>query len=241
MLTLLTATGGRPHAWAICEKLMAAQTYTGQVRWVIVDDGPEEQPLNFKPTRGDWKLEVYRPEPFWSQDKNTQARNLLTGLAVIDSSENLVIIEDDDFYSNDWLETVEEQLKKAELVGETRARYYNVQTKTGREMHNMSHSSLCSTAMRGQAIDTFRSVCRPGIQFIDHILWQAHANSHLFAGHRVVGIKGLPGRQGIGMGHDKKFAGTRDNGGKLLIEWVGQAASSLYFEEQVKCPKQSEK
>jgi hypothetical protein len=240
MLTLLTATGGRPKAWAICEKLMGAQTYTGQVRWVIVDDGEKEQPIKFQPINGIWHLEIYRPEPFWTEGKNTQARNLLTGLAVINSDENLVIIEDDDFYAPDWLETVEEKLKKAELVGETRARYYNVQTKTGREMLNESHASLCATAMRGQAIDTFRSVCRPGIQFIDHILWQAHSNRHLFEGHRVVGIKGLPGRQGIGMGHDKKFSGTRDNGGKLLVEWVGQEAASLYLGDQVKWPKQSE-
>jgi hypothetical protein len=241
MLTLLTATGGRPHAWAICEKLMAAQTYTGQVRWVIVDDGEKEQPIKFKPNNGLWHIEIYRPEPFWQPGQNTQARNLLTGLAVISSDENLVIIEDDDFYAPDWLETVEQKLKKAELVGETRARYYNVQNKTGREMLNESHASLCATAMRGQAIDTFRSVCRPGIQFIDHILWQAHSNRHLFDGHRVVGIKGLPGRQGIGMGHDKKFSGTRDNGGKLLTEWVGQDAVGLYIEEQVKWPKPSEK
>jgi hypothetical protein len=240
MLTLLTATGGRPKAWAICEKLMAAQTYTGQIRWVIVDDGEKEQPINFKPINGLWNLEIYRPEPLWQPGQNTQARNLLTGLGVISNEENLVIIEDDDFYAPDWLETVEEKLKNAELVGETRARYYNVQTKTGREMLNESHASLCATAMRGQAIETFRSVCRPGIQFIDHILWQAHSNRYLFDGHSVVGIKGLPGRQGIGIGHDKKFSGTRDNGGKLLIEWVGQDAANLYLGDQVKWPEQSE-
>lgn len=241
MLTLLTTTGGRPKPWAICQKLMAAQTYTGQVRWIIVDDGEQDQPIDFKPTKGIWHLEVYRPEPFWTPGQNTQARNLLTGLAVINNSENLVIIEDDDFYAPDWLETVEEKLKKAELVGESCARYYNVQAKVGREMKNMSHASLCATAMRGQAIETFRSVCRPGIQFIDHILWQAHSDRHIFSGHRVVGIKGMPGRQGIGMGHDKKFTGTRDNGGKLLVEWVGQEAASLYLEDQVKWHKPSEK
>lgn len=241
MLTLLTATGGRPKAWSICQKLMAAQTYTGEVRWVVVDDGEEQQEIDLSPRKGTWSVEVYRPEPFWAPGQNTQARNLLTGLAVIKNSENLVIIEDDDFYASDWLETVEEKLQKADLVGETCARYYNVHTKTGREMLNKGHASLCATAMRGQAIDTFRSVCRPSIQFIDHILWQAHSGGHLFEGHRVVGIKGLPGRQGIGMGHDKKFSGTRDNGGKLLVEWVGQEAASLYIGDQVKWPKQSEK
>jgi len=241
MLTLLTTTGSRPQAWKICQKLMARQTYTGQVRWIVVDDGEKEQEIDFNPMRGVWHMEIYRPEPLWQPGQNTQARNLLTGLAVVKNEENLVIIEDDDFYANDWLETVEKQLQKAELVGESNARYYNIKKRMGREMVNRTHSSLCSTAMRGQAIETFRSVCRPGIEFIDHILWQAHSNRQIFDGHRVVGIKGLPGRQGIGMGHHEKFTGTRGNDGKLLLEWVGPDAVGFYIEDQVKWRKQSEK
>ena len=52
MLTLLTATGARPEAWAICEQLMARQTYAGPVRWVIVDDGPVAQPVAFQRAGG---------------------------------------------------------------------------------------------------------------------------------------------------------------------------------------------
>ena len=48
MLTLLTATGARPEAWAICERLMARQTYAGPVRWIIVDAGPEAQPVTLQ-------------------------------------------------------------------------------------------------------------------------------------------------------------------------------------------------
>jgi len=134
MLTLLTTTGSRPKAWEICQKLMARQTYKGQVRWIVVDDGEKEQEIDFKPTNGIWHMEIYRPEPLWQPGQNTQARNLLTGLAVIKNEENLVIIEDDDFYATDWLETVEQQLQKAELVGECHARYYNVKKRMGREM-----------------------------------------------------------------------------------------------------------
>ena len=32
MLTLLTTTGFRPDAWKLCQRWMAAQTYTGPVR-----------------------------------------------------------------------------------------------------------------------------------------------------------------------------------------------------------------
>jgi hypothetical protein len=240
MLTLLTTTGNRPEAWKICQKLMARQTYKGQVRWLVVDDGEQEQKIEFKPQNGIWHLEIYRPEPFWRPGQNTQSRNLLAGLDVVKPHESLVIIEDDDFYAADWLETVEQELKKAELVGESCARYYNVKKKMGLEMINKAHSSLCSTAMRGEAIETFRRICRPGIQFIDCLLWEQHSSKHIFSGHRVVGIKGLPGRQGIGMGHDENFTGVRDNDAKLLTDWVGQEAASFYIEDQAKWCKQSE-
>src|SRR5690606_8566975 len=78
LFTLLSATGARPEAWAICERLMARQDYAGPVRWVIVDDGPEPQPVTFQ--RDGWVLEVVRPEPYWQPGQNTQARNLAAGL-----------------------------------------------------------------------------------------------------------------------------------------------------------------
>lgn len=219
MLTLLTATGARPQAWAICERLMFAQDYAGPVRWIVVDDGPEPQQVTFK--RDGWQVVVIRPAPLWQAGQNTQARNLLKGLDAVPADGRLVIIEDDDYYSPDWLTTVAARLEKAELVGECQARYYNVALRKGRQLRNNGHASLCSTAMRGRALATFRSVCRPGRQFIDLDLWKRHPSRHLFTGHRVVGIKGLPGRGGIGMGHRDNFTGTADPDLNLLRQWIG--------------------
>lgn len=227
MLTLLTATGSRPDAWALCERWMARQTYLGEVRWVIVDDGPIPQPITF--AREGWTLDVIRPEPLWTGD-NTQARNLMAGMAVIKEDERVVFIEDDDWYAPDWLEFVAAKLALAELVGEANARYYNLKTSVFKEMGNTLHSSLCSTAIRGRALSTFRSVCRKEIQFIDHLLWQAHSNSHLFSGQRVLGIKGLPGRNGIGIGHDPKFRGETDQDGAKLRDWIGEDADAYLTE-----------
>lgn len=42
----------------------------------------------------------------------------------------------------------------------------------------------------------------------------------------VVGIKGLPGRGGIGMGHRDNFRGTDDPCGALLREWIGEDAEA---------------
>lgn len=224
MLTLLTATGARPAAWALCERWMARQAYAGPVRWVIVDDGPQPQPVTFR--RDGWQLVVVRPSPHWAPGQNTQARNLLKGLAAVGADERLAIIEDDDWYAPDWLTTVDRELDRAELVGEHRARYYNVQQRRGRQLANTGHASLCSTAMRGSALQDFADACRARPKFIDLELWRRARGRHLFGGHRVVGIKGLPGRGGIGMGHDAAFNGQADPDGALLRSWVGSDAEA---------------
>lgn len=222
MLTLLTATGGRPAAFALLEKMMLAQTYAGPVRWIIVDDVHPAQPIAFE--REGWELEVIYPDPLWKPGDNTQARNLLAGLAVVPADAKLVVVEDDDFYSPDWLETVDKWLEQAELVGECEARYYNVATKQGRQLHNRNHASLCSTAMRGNAIKTFRAICKTALKFIDIELWRQTRSRMLFTGSRVTGIKGMPGRGGIGMGHKRDFRGQHDPDGKLLRSWIGANA-----------------
>lgn len=227
MLKLLTATGCRQEAWAICEKLMLAQTYTGPVRWIIVDDGKEAQPVTF--AREGWQLEVVRREPFWKPGQNTQALNLVAGLARVKPYDRLVILEDDDHYAPDWIETINAALDGADLAGENMARYYNVATSTGRQLNNANHASLCSTGVKGMALEMLRRECKPGVQFIDVNLWRNFKGTkHLFSGGRVTGIKGMPGRGGIGMGHKPDFHGIKDTDGALLREWIGQDAE-LYI------------
>lgn len=222
MLQLLTATGARPEAFALCERWMGAQTYEGPVTWIVVDDGPTPLPVTKSP-KG-WTQIVVRPAPFWQPGQNTQARNLLKGLDAIDVRQALVIIEDDDYYAPGWLDTCVRELAHAELVGEDRARYYNLSLRRGRQLSNTRHSSLCSTALRGGAIDTLRKACELRPKFIDLELWNRHRSRRLFQGHRVVGIKGLPGRGGIGMGHRDDFSGEYDPDGSLLRSWVGEDA-----------------
>lgn len=223
-LQLLTATGARPEAFALCQRWAARQTYTGQVHWIIVDDGPKQQRIERMPEN--WLTIVVRRAPFWQPGQNTQARNLLHGLDAINPALPLVIWEDDDWYAPDWLDVVSRELQHAELVGECRARYYNVALRRGRQLGNAMHASLCATAMRGRAINTFRKACERRPKFIDLELWKSHRSRHLFGGHRVVGIKGLPGRGGIGMGHRDDFSGQHDPDHKLLREWIGADAEA---------------
>lgn len=230
MLTLLTATGCRPEAWAISERLAAKQTYSGKVRWIVVDDGEQAQPVTF--AREGWALEVIRRGPYWQEGRNTQAENLLAGLAVVGKDERLVIWEDDDHYAPDWLETVDAYLDEADLVGEVQARYYNVQTKAFKQLKNTKHASLCSTAVKGDGIAALRRECSPGVQFIDLNLWKSfRGTKRLFGGNRVTGIKGMPGRGGIGMGHKPTFAGTQDVDGRVLRQWIGNDADAYRGKE----------
>lgn len=223
MLTLLTTTGCRPDAWTLCQRWMAAQNYTGRVRWVVVDDGEVPQPIEFN--RAGWDVQVIRPATLWQQGMNTQAANLLAGLKVIGTAERLVIIEDDDHYAPDWLDVVDEELNQADLVGETKARYYNVATRQYRQLSNLNHASLCATAMKGRGIEFLRRCSAPGVRFIDLNLWKQPVARSLFKGHRVVGIKGMPGRDGIGMGHRPGPGWEIDQDGAVLASWVGGDAA----------------
>ena len=223
MLTILTATGARPEAWSICQRLMERQTYQGPVHWIIVDDGEVQQTIDFD--RKGWIISMIRPMPLWKQGDNTQARNLKEGLRHVMPEDKLVIIEDDDSYHPQWLERVDQWLDRHDLVGESHARYYNIRTKRARQLRNDKHASLCCTAMKGKAIEAFSKELKPSVQFIDISLWKNFEGSKaLYPTQMVTGIKGLPGRGGIGMGHKLDFQGQIDDTGSILRQWTGTNA-----------------
>ncbi len=215
-LTLLTTTGERPEAWSICESLMFRQTFTGSVRWIVVDDGTIEQPITF--LRQGWTIESVRPKPFWKTGSNTQARNILACLGLVKNENRLVVIEDDDWYSPEYLSVVYENILNFDLVGESPAAYYNVSTGRGRLCDNDIHSGLCSTAMKGNAINCFKGMAKINHKFIDIHLWRMFKGSKKIIKNTrmVVGIKGLPGRKGIGVGHRDTFGDPMD-----LRSWIG--------------------
>ena len=195
MLTALTPTGARPEAFAKCVEQMQAQTLKG-VRWVIVDDGPEAMPT---PHVEGWQIVHIRPYPLWSPGQNTQHRNMLEGLSLCTG--RVAIVEDDDQYADWWLERVNTWLDDADLVGEAPSLYINIKTGNRKQLHNSRHASLCQTAVKGAGINALLKACESGAKFIDVELWKMLPGKlYKFAGG-VVGIKGYPGRPGIGMGH----------------------------------------
>lgn len=196
MLSILTPTGARPEAFAKCVEWMQAQDYAKPVRWVIVDDGPQAMPT---PAIDGWEIVHLRPEPYWQAGQNTQARNILAGLNHV--TDRVVIVEDDDQYAPWWLSQCDAWLDDDDLVGEGQSVYFNIRTKTEKKLTNGRHASLCQTALKGNAIEALRQVCKLHKSSIDVRLWSTY-NGKLYPYNKgVVGLKGYPGRPGIGIGH----------------------------------------
>jgi hypothetical protein len=219
-MQVLTCTGDRPEAFALCCAYMARQSFTGGVRWIVVDDG--QTPAQVKAPR-DWYVNVIRLDP--RPGENTQARNMLAGLAEVDPGLPLVVVEDDDAYPVYWLAMMAKALQGADLAGQDVCRKYNVATGRAWENANPGRSCLCSTAVKGPAVAALVAIARRGVRLMDMDLWRVPGLvKHQVPGCHVTGIKGMPGRPGIDRGHRPEFGDIVDPDGRVLRAWLGFAA-----------------
>lgn len=209
MIALITPTGARPAQIKHCAKFMQRQDYKGAVLWVIIDDAlPITTDFITEDFKENWTILKLYPETPWKPGQNTQARNLNAGVSVLEAwgIEAVFIVEDDDYYRPDYLRIMAEKLKDNDLVGEKNTIYYHVPAECWMQNGNETHASLFQVAFKPQLIGIFKNACRAGSKFIDIRFFKearkAGARIHLFnSTHLSVGIKGLPGRTGIGMGH----------------------------------------
>jgi hypothetical protein len=190
------------------------------VRWVIVDDGVV--PTHPEGHTG-FEICYIRREP---QNKNTQAENLWFGLNEATQEDNIVFIEDDDYYSPKWLETVAKHLEFYDLFGERDTIYYNIKTRSYRHnRHSRGHASLCATSMRGHLIPKVQEICKNNEKYLDHRIWELRGiEKYTDATNNVIGIKGLPGRPGICFGHDSRKLPMGDKSGQFLEGLIGADA-----------------
>jgi len=231
MIYLITPTGGRPEGIALLAEYISAQTYRGKMTWIVVDDClPRTRIPNV-----DSKITVESVHPHWAwrPGMNTQAACIKAGLELVPDDAVALVLEDDDIYLPGHVACMVKALKDAELVGERISRYYNVATKRYRNLPSNRHASLCSTGVRGEALKLLRTVCDGAQARIDMRLWHGFRGpKRLLETANVIGIKGLPGRPGIGVGHQRTF-GTIDSG-NMLQRWAGElAANYAIFGEAV--------
>ena len=224
MITLLTATGMRPEAFALCEKYMERQTVCKDhgIQWIVVDDGEV-------PTECTKSQTYIRGPKIWKPGINTQRLNLDVAIPYI-KGDYIAVIEDDDWYSPTYLEDMIDLLKHSEIAGEAFSKYYNLKYRCYQELQNTRHSSLCSTVFRSSLLPKFEQAVNSGEKFIDIALWESVQKiPHILRVSNYnlcVGIKGVPGRKGIGMGHEP--VGFLTDAGNLskLVEWTGIDAAN---------------
>lgn len=223
MLTVITPTGGRPQAFALLAECLNGQTLP-QFHWQIVDDC---DPATRMPDMRDGiSVEIIRPAWRWQPGMNTQAACMTELLGWVDTDSPVVVCEDDDWYSPRWLATC--AASGVDLFGQRDSYYYNVATKRYRHIIHApnAHCSLSGTYLSPRAQSVLSDVCQRHASRLDIELWKAAAWADLtvarFSANRpqVVGIKGLPGRPGIGIGHRETF-GEPDEDAQVWGAWMG--------------------
>ena len=218
MLSLITPTSDRPLAFALCERWMARQTYRGPVEWIVADDGKEPATC----TLG--QVHIKRPH---LQDRSGSFRGNLRSALEACKGDRILFIEDDDWYHPDYIQMMAGLFERGAIVGEQNARYYNVTTR--RFLHCRTASpSLCQTGITRLLVHRVLQLAGRKSTFIDRRLWQRTllTKAVLPESLHAVGIKGIPGKSGIGIGHRLDTKYKHDSDGSILRGWIGDDASA---------------
>jgi len=220
MITAITPTGDRPLAFALCQRWMENQTMFPD-QWIVIDDGR----IPIRSERLSPIVEYIRREPQSNDPKHTLMVNLLKAFSLI-KGDKIIIIEDDEYYAPEYLAGMVARLAYYEMVGIKNNKYYHLPSGGYCTHSNGGHASLAQTAFRATLLPTFkRCLDMRSQQFLDIRLWRRnrHGYGFLFVDDPplYLGIKGLPGRPGIGIGHDEKRYIEFDTPARdRLKEWV---------------------
>ena len=220
-VTALTTTGSRPEAMSFCCDYILRQTRQPD-QWIVVDDGAE--PLPVRPAG----CTYIRREPREDDPPHTLTRNWLAAIPHIEG-DVVVVAEDDDWVKSTYISEMCAVLENADIAGECCALYYNVAVRKWVLHGNYAHASLCSTAFRRELLDAVSVLCASDDPLLDIRLWRYAWENGMRRYLRVptrndrlvVGIKGMPGRKGIGFGHAENWSGWNDDAmGDELVRLV---------------------
>lgn len=184
-IEVITCTGFRPEAFELCTEWVTRQTRKPDT-WTVYDD-------KYRP------LEV--------EDVPTFTRNMALALQKA-TGDILVFMEDDDFYAPVYLEAIENEFKHSasEMVGLTEVTYYNVQFAKWRSLYNHTYCPMAFTAIRREMAPVLLQCLGTPNHTADVAFWhlcreQEVKMTKIPAMGLGIGVKGMPGRPGIGIGH----------------------------------------
>jgi len=222
MITLITPTGDRPLAFALCQNWMRKQTLQPD-QWIVIDDGK----IPMKPYVS---MEYVRRKPCLDDPQCTLSLNLEISLLLIKGNK-IIIIEDDEYYAPKYVEIMADKLEQHEIVGIGKAKYYHLFLSRYYKNRNTWHSSLAQTAFQDSFLPEFKEILHTNIgsALIDKCIWRKIRNDKrgfIFFDDNdslYAGIKGLPGRFGM-IGHDSEARYYRrcspDISHEILKQWI---------------------
>lgn len=231
-IAVLTPTGDRRVALNRCSYYICRQTKLPDY-WIITDDGKEP----YKPaTRGFFDT-IYTNRPPSDKKAKSFTGNLINGIeAIPEDTTHVIMFEDDDWYSPVYIEKTMERFETGhyKLIGQNRTIYYQIHKRAFRENQNTERASLCETAMTIDVVAKLKKMCevKRDSAFVDARLWKyARENNipnFLYSDKRyVIGIKGMPGRYGIGVGHRAKSY-RKDPYWEMLTKLIGEDDADWY-------------
>lgn len=222
LISLLTPTGGRKKIFELCEHWIKNQTIHNnakyKIEWICVDDYPED------PTKFTLGQTVIKAPILWKPGYNTQRSNC-TALLEAAKGDLIFWIEDDDWYSSTYIESMVKLLETSQIAGLSYSRYYHIGIKGYNILTNYKHASLCQTAFRKSLTSRCYRAINSGHFYFDIELWkscmQDGISSTLLAHTNLsIGIKGSPtGKQGLSNGHNPENY-KEDTDLNVLKGWI---------------------
>jgi hypothetical protein len=177
------------------ERWIELQTYDEPWQWLVV--GEDFRGYSF--THGQdivWRHQQH------GERLHSYCLNILAALPHI-VGDKIIICEDDDWYSPDYVDVMDALLDQAPLVGNVPALFLNVRFRTLRAYANPSHASLGQTALRSEVVPVLAAIARRGSPSMDLMLWREWCGGTIL--YREVGFhvscKGMPGTPGIASEH----------------------------------------
>ena len=160
-------------------------------QWVIVDDGKTPLETCLLPDYADY----IRRDPSKDSGGHTIGLNLSVGLQAA-KCDNVLIMEDDDWYSPFYVSLMVDLLSKSKLAGLWGTNYYHVKVPGWREMGRNTHAALSMTAFRKSFIpQIIKSI--PGDISVDLRIWKNNKGLLVEGRNKKLqlSIKGMPGRE----------------------------------------------
>lgn len=247
-VTIITPGGDRPWSLNLLRQYLLRQTFPGTMQWLVISDSQNQKPyediwLNFAKSMDPRFIDGQMHElPYDAEflGPRSLAENLLWGLRRA-KGEIIVICEDDDWYGPEHIKECVTHLaaNKIRATGTIWQRYYHLPSMSHRTFKNVG-SALCSTAFHRSLIPNLQEAAlwcgennRKGI---DRRFWDSLESEEkdIFEPEKnqVIGMKGLPGRFGIGVGHQPRGF-INDADATVLREWTeGDANAYLKIRRQ---------